>query len=156
MKRRAPGILATVATILAFQLVAPIARAEEKKDRTEQAYEDLQDLIYDERYQQAYEAAQQFMKTYPKSKWVEAADFWKCYALERSTRAYAESFDCYASFLKKYPDGKWSDDARNEYVKLAKRMADAGDPRGRPRSNRSSCRRGTTRIPSSPWPCSMR
>ena len=71
------------------------------------------------------------MKKYPKSKQVDAASFYKCYALQRTTNDYGDSFDCYRQFLAAYPDSKWADDAATEYAKLAKRMAKAGDPRGK-------------------------
>lgn len=102
-----------------------------KSSDAKHAYEALQDMIYDERYAQAYEAATRLLGAYPGSRYVEATEFWRCYALQRSSGDYARAFDCYKEFLGTHPDGKWSDDARAEYVKLAKKLSDAGDPRGK-------------------------
>ncbi len=120
---------AVIAVMIAGRTAPSFAKGKSEDARS--AYELLQDMIYDERYSQAYEAARQFLKDYSDSKYIEAAQFWKCYALERSSRDYVAAFDCYRGFLDAHPDGKWSGDARTEYVKLAKRLSDAGDPRGK-------------------------
>jgi len=144
-KRSTPVLwTAIVAASLAVIVTAGVARAGEKAAKAsaaaratapaageEKDFAALEDLVYDERYQQAYESAVGFLKKYPAGRRAEAAEFWKCYALQRSTRDYGRAFDCYTVFLDRYPDGKWSDDARTEYAKLAKRLAEAGDPRGK-------------------------
>ncbi|HXS09039.1 MAG TPA: outer membrane protein assembly factor BamD, partial [Candidatus Krumholzibacteria bacterium] len=95
------------------------------------AYEQIKNMIYDAQYQQAYDGSTRFLKKYPKSSNAEEVSFWKCYALQRAARDMGKSFDCYQTFLTQYPNGNWSDDARAEYAKVAKRLAKAGDPRGK-------------------------
>lgn len=123
----------TVAMIgLAFLLgAAGLAAAGEKDKEAQKAYERVYDLIYEDDYQAAYDAAKRFLQDYPESKWVSAAAYWQCYAFQRTKRAYREALECYEGFLEKYGESKWSDDARAEALKLAKRLADAGDPYGK-------------------------
>ncbi len=108
-----------------------LAGGDKEKAKRDADYEMIQTYIYDERYQEALKAAQSFLKKYPADDMSEAANFWSCYALDRTTGDHAKAFECYRSFLQKYPNGKWVDDATIEYAKLAKRLARAGDPRGK-------------------------
>ncbi|HKW14854.1 MAG TPA: HEAT repeat domain-containing protein, partial [Candidatus Krumholzibacteria bacterium] len=128
-KAAKPGttpIPATPATPAAPAVPAPLPPNTERG-----AYEQIKNMIYDAQYQQAHEASLRFLKKYVKSVNAEEVSFWKCYALQRATRDVSKSFDCYQTFLTQYPSGSWSDDARSEYVKLAKKLAKAGDPRGK-------------------------
>ena len=95
-------------------------------------------------------AARSFSRSTRRASSADEASFWKCYALQRTTGTTAIR-SMLSQFSAAYPDGKWADDARTEYVKLAKRMAKAGDPRGKaaleslrdstgPRTRNSSCR----------------
>jgi len=95
------------------------------------AYEAIKNMIYDAQYRQAQEASVRFLRKYARSVNAEEVSFWNCYALQRATRDLGGAFDCYQSFLARYPAGSWSDDARAEYVKIAKKLARAGDPRGK-------------------------
>ncbi|HET6463048.1 MAG TPA: HEAT repeat domain-containing protein, partial [Candidatus Krumholzibacteria bacterium] len=106
---------------------APVANPNTERG----AYDQIKDMIYDGQYQQAYEGSTRFLKKYPKSANAEEVSFWKCYALQRAARDLGKSFDCYQTFLAQYPNGNWSDDARAEYVKVAKKLAKAGDPRAK-------------------------
>ncbi len=119
-----------LATLVALGALAPMTARAGNEDAAE-AYDKLKDLIYDERYSQAYDASRKFLADFGDSRYAEGAEFFRCYSLQRSTRDYQQAFDCYAKFLEAHPDGKWSDDARSEYLKLAKRLSDAGDPRGK-------------------------
>lgn len=110
--------------------VTALAGDQKKPDR-DAAYEMIQTYIYDERYQEAFKAAQSFLKKYPNDEMSEAANFWSCYAMDRTTDDHGKAFECYRSFLQKYPKGKWVDDATIEYAKTAKALAKAGDPRGK-------------------------
>ncbi|MDH3199076.1 MAG: hypothetical protein OEO21_12645, partial [Candidatus Krumholzibacteria bacterium] len=125
----------TVATIgLAILLgTAALAVAGEKDKEAQEAYERVYDLIYSDDYTRAYEEASRFLETYPESRWVSAAAYWQCYSFQRTKRAYKEALECYEEYLEKYAESKWADDARAEALKLAKRLADAGDPYGKAR-----------------------
>ena len=113
------------------------------------AYDQIKNMVYDAQYQQAYEGSVHFLKKYAKSSNAEEVSFWRCYALQRAARDLTRSFDCYQTFLTQYPDGNWSDDARAEYVKVAKKLAKAGDPRqGVARAAARNRRRGGHQDPS--------
>ena len=80
------------------------------------AYKRGYELILDERWEQAYEHFQEFLKNYTTSSYVDEAQYWSAYALSHIDRQKA--LDRYTTFIKDYPKSTYYDDAVADLSRL--------------------------------------
>ncbi|MFQ5568105.1 MAG: HEAT repeat domain-containing protein [Rhodothermales bacterium] len=91
-----------------------------------QAYEAAYDLVIDEDWSAAADALRDFVRQYPRSDWVDDAEFWQCYVLEQAERSPEQAFDCYHSFVKEQPRSKWTDDAKSNVIRIGRGLVRSG------------------------------
>jgi len=96
--------LGVLGAVMLFSL-AVNARAQ---DASAKAYEKAYGYILEEKWQNAQESFTAFVKTYPKSKSVDAAQYWLCYTRDKKGESQEDVFECYNKFIKSYPKSKWS------------------------------------------------
>jgi len=94
-------------------------------------YRQAEKLILDEKWQDAHDAMLKFIEKYPKSSYVDDAEYWKCYAQEKlagnTVPELGKTFEAYETFVEKYPDSKWVDDAQANMIRLGLYLADLGN-----------------------------
>lgn len=94
-------------------------------------YRRAEKLILDEQWRDAHDAMVKFIEQYPKSSYVDDAEYWKCYAqeklAEKAVPVLEEAFQAYEIFVNKYPDSKWIDDAQSNMIRLGLYLADLGN-----------------------------
>jgi|GEM_PF-488935 HEAT repeat protein len=96
----------------------------EKEDT--KAYKKAYQLVLEEKWNVAYEALSQFVQTYPESKWVDDAEFWQCYVLEKMGAPLEKVFNKYRAFAEKYTKSKWNDDAKAALIRIGERLIRQG------------------------------
>jgi len=100
----------------------------EEQDDDAKAYQQAHNLVLDEKWDNAIDVLQTFIEKYPKSKWVDDARFWKCYAGEKKGDDLEAVFECYQKFVKKYRNSKWTDDAKSNMIRLGTKLSKMGKP----------------------------
>ncbi|KPK91895.1 hypothetical protein AMJ80_07005 [bacterium SM23_31] len=94
-------------------------------------YNQANKLILEEKWQDAHDAMLKFIERYPKSSYVDDAEYWKCYAQEKlagnTVPELGKTFEAYETFVEKYPDSKWVDDAQANMIRLGLYLADLGN-----------------------------
>jgi hypothetical protein len=73
-------------------------------------YKEGYNLVLDEQWQAASIKFQQVMQQYPKSRYVEDAQFWTAYALAHSKQPPQKAIQAYSTFLATYPASKYIDE----------------------------------------------
>ncbi|HTK82452.1 MAG TPA: HEAT repeat domain-containing protein [Bacteroidota bacterium] len=93
-----------------------------KDDPGYKMYKAGYDLILDEKWAEARTKFSEMVKQFPKSDYVDDAQYWSAYAYEHSTKDRKKAYDVYKDFILAYPNSNYYDDAVAEMFKL-----DAGD-----------------------------
>ena len=90
---------------------------------TIQAYKDAYGLILDQKWKEARRAYEAFLEKYSKSRYVDDARFWICYAMEQAGLSPEEVFKAYHQFIQEFADSKWLDDARANLIRIGRDLA---------------------------------
>ncbi|MBA7620234.1 MAG: hypothetical protein GH143_08495 [Calditrichaeota bacterium] len=90
---------------------------------TLQAYQDAYGLILDQKWKEARKAYEEFLEKYSKSRYVDDARFWICYAMEQAGLSPEEVFKAYHQFIQEFADSKWLDDARANLIRIGRDLA---------------------------------
>jgi|GEM_PF-6943464 len=90
---------------------------------TLQAYQDAYGLILDQKWEEARKAYEEFLEKYSKSRYVDDARFWICYAMEQAGLSPEEVFRAYHQFTQEFADSKWLDDARANLIRIGRDLA---------------------------------
>jgi len=91
-----------------------------------QLYYQAKKLLYQREYDQALQTFDSLKTLYPDSKFLDDAEFWSGYILQRQKK-YTESFRSYENLKKQYPTSAWVDDAEIQQIGIAEKMATTGD-----------------------------
>ena len=97
-----------------------------EQDSDAKTYQKAHNLVLDEKWDSAISTLQNFIEKYPKSKWVDDARFWKCYAGEKKGDDLESVFECYQKFVKRHRSSKWTDDAKSNMVRLGTKLSKMG------------------------------
>jgi tetratricopeptide (TPR) repeat protein len=79
-------------------------------------YKEGYSLILDERWDQARRIFSDLISQYPKSRYIEDAQYWSAFALTHSDRQKA--LDAYRLFIRRYPSSGYIDDAIADFTRL--------------------------------------
>jgi len=93
-----------------------------------EAYQKANDLMLDEKWGQAETAFSDYIAGYPKSKRIDDARFWMCYAKEQQDPVSEAAFACYKGFVQRYSRSNYADEARANLIGVGQRLAKAGRP----------------------------
>jgi tetratricopeptide (TPR) repeat protein len=88
--------------------IAPGEVQENKKDPAYKTYKEGYNAILDERWDDALKKFGEVTAKYPKSDYVDDAEYWRAYALSHTDRK--KGVDAYQRFMKKYPNSRYVDD----------------------------------------------
>jgi HEAT repeat protein len=115
--------------IVVFILAAPMrgrATVVSPQEESARAYREANKLILEEKWGDAIRSFQSLTQKFPKSDWVDDADFWICYATERTEPSPEKAFECYQRFLQTRPKSEWVNDAKLNMVRIAHQLAKLG------------------------------
>ncbi len=91
-----------------------------------QAYQDAYGHILDEKWAQARQAFEEFLKRYGEqrgNRYVDDARFWICFAMEKSKLPDEEVFEAYHQFIQEFTSSNWLDDAKANLIKIGRRLS---------------------------------
>lgn len=88
-----------------------------------QAYKDAYGLILDQKWKEARKAYEEFLEKYSKSRYVDDARFWICYAGEQAGLPPEEVFEAYHQFIQEFTNSNWLDDARANLIRIGRELA---------------------------------
>ena len=117
MRRQIPEIMVTPSTGIRTVVIP---------DQLTQAYQDAYGQILDEKWAQARQAFDEFLKRYGQqrgNRYVDDARFWICYAMEKSKLPDAEVFEAYHQFIQEFANSNWLDDAKANLIKIGRRLS---------------------------------
>jgi tetratricopeptide (TPR) repeat protein len=80
-----------------------------KRDPAYKIYKEGYDLVLDERWEEARKKLREVAKTYPKSEYVDDAEYWSAYALMHIDKKKAA--ESYERFIQRFPKSQYYDDA---------------------------------------------
>jgi len=106
-------------------LVEPKLAAGTKKEITE-AYQVAYSLILEEKWKEARQALEEFLRQYAKTRYTDDARFWLCYAMEKLSLPDEEVFEAYQLFIQEFPRSKWEDDAKGNLISIGRRLVGSG------------------------------
>lgn len=119
------GILVAISVCF---LSAEIGMAQSTASKS---YNEAKRLILEEKWQDARNAMISFIDKHSESKYVDDAEYWKCYAQEKlagnAVQALEEAFTSYETFINNYPKSTWVDDAQSNMIRLGLYLADLGN-----------------------------
>ncbi|MEK9136038.1 MAG: outer membrane protein assembly factor BamD [Bacteroidota bacterium] len=81
---------------------------ENKKDPAYKTYKEGYDAVLDERWDNAIKKFAEVASKYPKSEYLDDAEYWTAYALSHTNRKKAIA--AYEEFIHKYPRSSYEDD----------------------------------------------
>lgn len=102
------------------------AAAISPQEESARAYREANKLILEEKWGDAIRSLQGLTQKFPKSDWVDDAEFWICYATERIEPSAEKAFECYQRFLQARPKSEWVNDAKLNMVRIAHQLAKSG------------------------------
>jgi tetratricopeptide (TPR) repeat protein len=116
--RPATAERATTARPLVFALLPPPhGDPQNKNDPAYDTYREGYNLILNEQWRQAREMLGQVKKKFPKSEYVDDAEYWSAYAMRHIDREKA--LKEYQAFVEKYPKSRYHDDAMADLSDLS-------------------------------------
>lgn len=125
------GLVCIMATVAAAQEVAQVGTAAvspvsglEQDDPGQATYKKGYSAILAKKWDEARKQFAVLVKTYPASKYVDAAQYWTAYSYAQTDREKA--VDLYRRFIEQYSQSKYYDDAVADYEKLT--LPDMGVP----------------------------
>ena len=95
--------------LLAIALVA-FTNTGFAQDSYETAYAEANNLILDENWSAAVDALDSFLKDNPSGRRSDDANFYRCYAAEKSGVDQKEVFECFNTFVQLYGTSSYADD----------------------------------------------
>ncbi len=98
--------------------VDPPAGDEKKRDASYQLYKKGYNLVLEEEWQDAQKTLAEVKKQYPKSEYVDDAEYWTAFALKHTDKKKAK--EAYRKFIVEYPTSSYYDDAIADYADLNK------------------------------------
>ena len=102
-----------------FSLEAELSESSEKKrDPAYKLYKEGYNLILEERWEEARKTFAEVVKKYPKSDYVDDAEYWSAFALKHLDKNKAK--ESYKKFILNYPISNYYDDAVADYSDLNK------------------------------------
>ena len=90
-------------------------------------YETAYKFVLNKDWQKAVDSFNQFIAKYPKSSWVDDAQYWHCFAREQLGGNTEDIIQCYSILLDKYADSKWANDAKSNIIRLGTELAKSGN-----------------------------
>ncbi|MBM2841451.1 MAG: hypothetical protein HW412_1979 [Bacteroidetes bacterium] len=121
-----PLLMETPQTGLALTAtLAPGEDGEDKKDPAYKTYKQGYDAILDEDWNDAIKKFAEVTSKYPKSDYVDDAEYWTAYALSHTNRKKAAA--AYERFMEKYPESRYVDDAVADLGNLEPAVIAPGD-----------------------------
>jgi HEAT repeat protein len=119
-------VLCVVFLIMAGSVTAFPPAVPDEQDDVAKAYKEAYKLVLAEEWQKSIAALDAFIKAHSKSRYVDDARFWQCYAREKTGEDLESVFQCYNNFVETYPKSKWTDDARSNMVRIGHKLAKMG------------------------------
>ncbi|UCE08400.1 MAG: HEAT repeat domain-containing protein, partial [bacterium] len=98
----------------------------EKQDEDDKAYKQAYNYILDENWNDAIKSFDNFIKKFSKSRWVDDAEYWQCYAREQKGESLEKVFDCYQNFIREHSRSKWVDDAKSNLIRIGYKLVRSG------------------------------
>ena len=103
MKQKLYGtIIMLLVLVMGLSLSSTTAAYIENQDEVDKAYKKAYNNILDEKWSEAIQSFEKFTRSYPKSRWVDDAEYWQCYAREQKGESLEKTFDCYQDFIKRH------------------------------------------------------
>ncbi|MEJ2629278.1 MAG: hypothetical protein P8078_12065, partial [bacterium] len=99
----------------------------EYQAESSQQYKKGYDLILNEKWTEAVDYFNNFIKTNPRSMYIDDASFWLCYAKEKTGQPLQDSFDCYKNFSERFKDSEWADDAQRHLIRIGHILVKQGN-----------------------------
>ncbi|MFZ5517378.1 MAG: tetratricopeptide repeat protein [Candidatus Zhuqueibacterota bacterium] len=96
------------------------------QDESTQLFYSAKRLMHQRKYDQALESYALLKKNFPDSKYVDDAEFWSAYILEKKEDD-KNAFDAYERFAKNNPTSPFVDDAMVYQISVAEKLAWRGD-----------------------------
>jgi len=125
------GLLCILATVATAQELAQVGAAAplpvaglEQDDPGQAIYKKGYSAILAKKWDEARKQFMTLVRTYPTSKYVDAAEYWTAYSYAQTDQEKA--VDLYRHFIEQYSESKYFDDAVADYEKLA--LRDKGVP----------------------------
>ena len=110
-------IISSGNSAVAFSGDAASAETMDAKDDPGYAmYKEGYNLVLDEQWKEAREKLEGMIKQFPKSSYVDDAQYWSAFALKHLDKKAA--VDAYKQFIKKYPNSNYYDDAVADLTQL--------------------------------------
>ncbi len=88
-------------------------------------FNEAQDLKIQQEWNKAVEKYELLKLKYPDSKYVDDAEFWSAYILEKQGK-HSDAFKVYQEMIQKYPESPWVDDATIQQIGLAEKFVRDG------------------------------
>lgn len=115
--------LKTVILILLFFGMFFTTKANAQEDF--KLYYKMKKLMHQRQYDSALQLFEQLKIKHPDSRYLDDAEFWSAYILERQDKS-KEAFNAFKNFKKKYPVSPYVDDAVLQQIGIAERLARTG------------------------------
>jgi tetratricopeptide (TPR) repeat protein len=91
-----------------------------------QIYYKARKLLQQREYDKAQEFFMSMQKEYPNSRYIDDAEFWSAYILQKQGKE-ADAFSAYERLISKNPQSPWADDAETQQIGIAEKFAKKGD-----------------------------
>jgi tetratricopeptide (TPR) repeat protein len=96
-----------------------LGSSDKKDDPGYKKYKEGYNLILDEQWEEARKKLGEMVKEFPKSEYVDDAEYWSAYALEHLEKDKNKAYKAFKGFILNYPNSNYYDDAVAEMFKLA-------------------------------------
>lgn len=106
-------------------LVEPKLAGDTRKE-TAEAYQVAYNLILEEKWKEARQVLEAFLRQYSRTKYTDDARFWICYAMGKLSLPDEEVFEAYQLFIQEFPRSKWEDDAKGNLISIGLRLVGSG------------------------------
>ena len=95
-------------------------------DEANKLYQQAYNNVLDKNWDDAIDQFRDLLKKYRDSSWEDDAEFWLCYAQEKSSNNLEEAFECLEDFVDDFEDSKWRDDAIQNMGRIAQELEKQG------------------------------
>lgn len=96
------------------------------QDRSTQIFYTAKRLMHQRKYDEALERYELLKKQYPECKYIDDAEFWSAYILEKKDDD-KNAFQAYKDFVTKNPESPFVDDAMIYQISVAEKLARKGE-----------------------------
>jgi len=104
-------------TLAPIAVYAPTQPPENQDDPAYKTYKEGYNLVLDEKWSEARKKFQEVTSKYPKSEYVDDAEYWSAYALRHIDSKKGR--EAYMRFMEKYPQSRYYDDAVADLADVA-------------------------------------